>query len=141
AGKTLGGLNLETDTGVKIVAIKRDTDWIFAPDRETQILRGDVLFGEGPDEGIEHVYEMATRREFEYEGVVSSEIEDLDRAVTAIIELKNMSELAVGLGYSATLFENEDIAGEVSVLETKADNLKQNLEEWVLESAADVPEP
>lgn len=141
AGSTLGELNLETDTGVQVIAIRRDTDWIFAPDRDTQVLRGDVLFGEGPDEGIERVYEMATRREFEPEGVVSSEIEDLDRAVTAIIELKNMSELAVGLSYSATLFGSEDIAGEVQVLEGKADNLKQDLEEWVLESAARVPEP
>lgn len=141
AGDTLGEINLETDTGVQVIAIRRDTDWIFAPHKDTQVLRGDVLFGEGPDEGIERVYEMATRREFTHEGVVSSEIEDLDRAVTAIIELKNMSELAVGLSYSAALFGSEDIAGEVQVLEGKADNLKQDLEEWVLESAGSVPEP
>lgn len=141
AGDTLGGMNLETDTGVQIIAIRRDTDWIFAPDRDTAVLRGDILFGEGPDEGIERVYEMATRREWVYEGVVSSEIEDLDRAVTAIIELKNMSELSVGLGYSAALFGSEDLASEVQVLEAKADKLKQDLEEWVLESAGSVPEP
>ncbi|MDY6780340.1 MAG: TrkA C-terminal domain-containing protein [Halobacteria archaeon] len=141
AGKSLGDLNLETDTGVHIIAIKRDTDWIFDPDKETQVLRGDTLFGEGPDEGVERVYERATRTEFEDEGMKSSEIENLDRAVAAIVEMKDMSELAVGLGYSAALFDDEEIAGEVQVLESKADSLKQDLEEWVLESASDVPEP
>ncbi|MDY6765068.1 MAG: TrkA C-terminal domain-containing protein, partial [Halobacteria archaeon] len=136
----LESLNLETDTGVNIFAIKRDTDWIFAPDRETQILRGDVVFGEGPEEGIERVYEMATRREFEHKGAVSSSIEDLDRAVMAIVEMKNMSELAVGLGYISVLSESDEMAGEVQVLESKTDNLKESLELWVLECAKRLPE-
>jgi len=140
-GKTLGEINLEANTGVHVFAIKRDTEWVFAPDKDTQVLRGDVLFGEGPETGIKRAYETATRREWEQEGAVSSEIEDLDRAVTAVVEMKNISELAVGLAYSATLLESEDIAAEVQALESKTDSLKQDLEEWVLESAARVDNP
>jgi len=141
AGKSLEGCDLETNTGVKIFAIKRDTDWIFAPDRETQLLRGDVLFGEGPDEGIKRVYERATRREWKSEGAVPSEIEDLDRAVTGIVEMKNTSELAVGLAYSAVLLESEEVATEVQALESKTDRLKEDLEEWVLDAAGRVDDP
>lgn len=141
SGKTLDRLDLETNTGVHVFAVKRDTDWIFAPGADTQILRGDVLFGEGPEEGIKRVYERATRREWERGGAVPSEIEDLDRAVTAIVEMKNTSELAVGLAYSALLLESEEVATEVQALESKTDHLKQNLEEWVLDAAGGVDDP
>jgi uncharacterized protein with PhoU and TrkA domain len=140
-GTTLGDLDLEANTGVHVFGIKRDTDWLFEPDRDTQVLRGDVIFGEGPETGVKRVYERATRRNWEREGTVSSEIEDLDRAVTAVVEMKNISELAVGLAYSAVLLESNDIASEVRALESKTDRLRQNLEEWVLESAARVDDP
>ena len=140
-GRTLGDLDLETNTGVHLFAIRRDTDWIFAPGRDTQVLRGDVVFGEGPETGVERVYERATRRDWEREGAVSSDVEDLDRAVTAVVEMKNISELAVGLAYSAVLLESHEVASEVRALESKTDRLRQDLEEWVLESAARVEDP
>ncbi len=140
-GRTLEDINLETETGVHVVAIKRDVDWIFGPDREEQVLRGDVLFGEGPEVGVERFYEMATRREYEPVEMESSDIEDLDRAMATVVEMKNVSELAVGLAYSAALFESEEIAGEVEALESQTDRMKQDLEEWVLESAAHVDDP
>jgi len=140
-GKTLGNLELETNTGVHVFAVKRDTNWIFAPDRDTQILRGDVIFGEGPEEGIRRVYEKATRRTWESKTAEPSDIENLDRAVTGIVELKNTSELAVGLAYSALLLESEEVATEVQALESKTDRLKEDLEEWVLDAARRVDEP
>jgi len=140
-GRTLGDIDLETNTGVRLFAVKRDTNWIFAPGRNTQILRGDVIFGEGPEEGIRRVYERATRRGWESKGAEPSDIEDLDRAVTGVVELKNTSELAVGLAYSALLLESEEVATEVQALESKTDRLKQDLEEWVLDAAGRVEEP
>ncbi len=140
-GRTLEDINLETETGVHVVAIKRDTDWIFGPEREEKVLRGDVLFGEGPEAGVEQFYEMATRRSYEKEMMESSEIEGLDRAMAAIVEMKDIGELAVGLAYSSALFENEDIAREVQALEAETDRMKQDLEEWVLESAGHVDDP
>jgi len=140
AGKSLEEYDLETSTGVHVFAVKRDTGWIFAPDSDTQILRGDVVFGEGPEEGVKRVYERATRRNWESEGAVPSEIEDLDRAVTGIVEMKNTSELAVGLAYSALLLESDEVATEVQALESKNDRLKEDLEEWTLEAAGRVEE-
>ncbi len=55
-----------------------------------------------------------------------------------IVDMKNMSELSVGLAYSAILFDNEDIAYEVSALESEMDSMKYELQHWVLETAKHV---
>ncbi len=52
--------------------------------------------------------------------------------------MKNVSELAVGLAYSAVLFYNKEIAHEVEILETRMDEMRYELEHWVLESAKQV---
>ncbi|XGI84532.1 potassium channel family protein [Halorutilales archaeon Cl-col2-1] len=141
AGKSLGETDLETQTGVHVFAIKRDNDWIFAPQKETRVLKNDVVFCEGPEEGLRDVHLLLTGEEKSYEGAVASAIEDLDKAVKAIIEMKNKAELSVGLAYSATLFESERIASQVQVLESESDDLMQDLEDWVLESACQVENP
>ncbi|MFB6284599.1 MAG: potassium channel family protein [Halobacteria archaeon] len=138
AGKTLEEINLETDTGVRLIAIRRDDDWIFDPGPETHLHRDDVMFGEGPRDGVKEVHEKATGGELvirEYEG---SEIENLEKAIDIAVEMKDVSELAVGLGYSAALFQNKEIAGEVRALEADTDDLMQELQRWVLESARQV---
>ncbi|MDK2913013.1 MAG: hypothetical protein PWR29_1970, partial [Methanolobus sp.] len=65
---------------------------------------------------------------------------DLERAVDIIVEMKNMSELSVGLAYSALLFDNKDIALEVKALEGELDAMKNELQHWVLETAKHVPD-
>jgi len=65
AGETLGDLNLETETGVRVVAVRRGEVWIHNPDRETTLRAGDVLVCRGPDEGVAGVYEMLTGEPFE----------------------------------------------------------------------------
>ena len=65
-------------------------------------------------------------------------VKDLEHAVDIIVDMKNMSELSVGLAYSAILFDNEDIAYEVSALESEMDSMKYELQHWVLETAKHV---
>jgi uncharacterized protein with PhoU and TrkA domain len=60
AGETLGGLNLETETGVRAVAIRRGDEWIHSPDRDTTLEPGDVVVCRGSDEGVAGVYETLT---------------------------------------------------------------------------------
>ena len=66
------------------------------------------------------------------------ELEDLDNAVDTVIEMKNLSELAVDLSYSSLLYRNEDVAHEVIYLEEKLDNLKFELKQWILKSSRKV---
>ncbi|MEF8885951.1 MAG: TrkA C-terminal domain-containing protein [Haloarculaceae archaeon] len=65
AGETLGGLNLETETGVRVVAVRRGEEWVHSPDRDTTLEPGDVVVCRGPDEGVAGVFETLTGDPFE----------------------------------------------------------------------------
>ena len=58
-GKTLGELDLATNTGVWIIAVKRGKRWIFAPDKNFKIKPGDILIGRGTHTSVEHLKEIA----------------------------------------------------------------------------------
>jgi len=136
ANKTLGEVRLHTRTGMRVIAIKRGFEWIFNPNRDTKILIGDVLFARGDIMGIPKFFEIVTGKAVEVkEEEVEIALEDLDNAVDTVIEMKNLSELAVDLSYSSVLYYNEDIAQEVAYLEERIDNMKFDLQHWVLMSS------
>ncbi len=136
ANRTLGEVRLHTRTGMRVIAIKRGFEWIFNPDKDTKILIGDVLFARGDITGIPKFFELVTGEPKEIkEEKIEIEIEDLDNAVDTVIEMKNLSELAVDLSYSSLLYYNEDIAQEVAYLEERIDNMKFELQHWVLRSS------
>jgi uncharacterized protein with PhoU and TrkA domain len=68
-------------------------------------------------------------------------ITDLDRAVDVLVEMKNISEVAVGLAYSALVLRDQGLAAEVSHLEDRLDDMKERLEVWVLRAAHDELDP
>jgi len=141
AGLTLGALNLETEMGVRIIAIRRGGRWLPNPDAETELRPEDVLLLRGAEEGIAEVYADATGHRYEPPTQPDSGIDDLERAVDSIVLMKNMSELAVDLAYGAVLYDSEDIAEEVVELEAEVDALKSRFEAWVLRAAARVADP
>jgi uncharacterized protein with PhoU and TrkA domain len=141
AGRTLADINLETDTGVRVIAIRRAGDWITNPDHATDLRAGDVTLLRGVENGIAAVYERATGEEYELPVAADSQIEDLDRAVNSIVLMKNMSELAVDLAYGAVLFDSEGVAEEVAELEAEVDALESRFEAWTLRAAGRVDDP
>ena len=132
---------METETGVRVLAIRRGDDWVLNPDRETTLRAGDVLLCRGPDDGIKGVYETMTGEVFERPEVAESEIDDLDRAVETVVLMKNVSELAVDLAYGSVLFDDPELAREVSELEVEVDALQSRFEAWALRAAAEVDDP
>src|SRR5215212_4263363 len=67
---------------------------------------------------------------------VSSEgLSELERAVDILIEMKNLSEVAVGLAYSALLYYDAGLAREVVAIEDEMDEMRYRLERWVLLAA------
>ena len=68
-------------------------------------------------------------------------ISDLDRAVDVLVEMKNVSEAAVGLAYSALLFNDQGLAAEVTQLEDRLDEMREQLELWVLRAGAETIDP
>ena len=60
AGGTLGELNLETETGVRVIALRREGRWVMNPDHETRLETGDVVLFRGPEESLAGVYQSTT---------------------------------------------------------------------------------
>lgn len=142
ANRPLFALELPVATGMRVVAIRRGRTWITDVEGDEILVPGDVLFLEGPAAGIERVRELADAPRWEppqppADGVLS----DLDRAVDTLVEMKNISEVAVGLAYSALVFRDQGLAAEVRHLEDRLDEMKDRLEVWVLRAARDDLDP
>ncbi len=138
ANKTLNDIKLHTKTGMKIIAIKRELDWIFNPNRDTKILKGDVLVAKGDITSVPKFYKIVTGEEKEIpEESIRIKNKKLGKIVDLIINMKNLSELAVDLSYSALVYRNEEIAQEAIYLENKIDSMKFELEELILDASKD----
>ncbi|MFC7204624.1 potassium channel family protein [Haloferax namakaokahaiae] len=141
SSQTLGEINMETETGVRVVAIFRGDEWVTNPNHETVLRAGDVLLLRGRDDGLQTVYETATGSSYDPPEVEEPTIRDLERAVDSLVLMKDMSELAVDLAYGAVLFDSEGVAEEVEELEAEVDALKSRFEAWTLRAAERVEDP
>jgi uncharacterized protein with PhoU and TrkA domain len=139
--RTLDDIHLETETGVRVLAIRRGGDWLFNPGPETQLEAGDGVLLRGLQPSLEEVYERIAGEPFAPPAVGEPEIEDLERAVDSIVLMKDMSELAVDLAYGAVLFNSESVAEEVFALEAEVDQLQSRFEAWTLRAAGRVEDP
>ena len=142
AGRSLADIELPTEAGMRVVAIRRGKDWSIDPQGEAVLVPGDVLILRGARAGIARLRELASAPEWRpTELDEQTAITDLDRAVDVLVEMKNISEVAVGLAYSALLFSDQGLAAEVVHLEDRLDEMKERLEVWVLRGAADTIDP
>ena len=141
AGRTLQEIDMESETGVRVIAIRRDDDWILNPGPETRLAEGDVTLLRGPEASVSEVYPELTRDPFEPREPVEPAIDDLERAVDSIVLMKNLSELAVDLAYGSVLFDNEELAEEVTNLEVEVDALQSRFEAWTLRAAKEADDP
>jgi uncharacterized protein with PhoU and TrkA domain len=139
--RSLGDLQLETETGVRVIAVRRAGDWLQSPDAETALHPGDVALLRGAEADVLEVAERLSGEEASVSEPVEPAVEDLERAVDAIVLMKNVSELAVDLAYGAVLFDSEALAEEVVALEAEVDALEARLEAWTLRAAARVDDP
>jgi uncharacterized protein with PhoU and TrkA domain len=139
ATRSLSDLALPSETGMWVIAIRRDVEYLYGPSGETVLQDGDVLFLQGPAEGVDLVRELAGGEPFGLQPPrQSGRLSNLDRAVDILVELKNAAEGAVGLAYSAILFRDRGLAREVSGLEDNCDDLYNELQRWVLRAASDL---
>jgi uncharacterized protein with PhoU and TrkA domain len=141
ADETLGDLNLETETGVRAIALRREGEWVLNPTHETELRTGDVVLFRGPEEAVAGVYQSTTGETYVPPDPPEPAIDDLERAMDSVVLMKNMSELAVDLAYGAVLFDSEDIAREVVSLEAEVDALQSRFEAWTLRAASRVENP
>jgi uncharacterized protein with PhoU and TrkA domain len=142
AGRCLRELELPARTGMWVIALRRDVDWRYGPDADDRVLAGDVLFLQGPPDGVGLVRQLAGGAPRELAHVpATTTLSHLDRAVDLVVELKDVSEVAVNLAYSAILLQDDALAAEVGAIESTSDDLFHRLEGWVLRSAAELEDP
>ena len=137
-GRSLGEVDLPLETGMRPIAIRRDDEWDFEAEPEDVLRAGDVLFLQGPPEGVAEVRELAGAAlvaSAPEPAQNASQLSELERAVDIVIEMKNLSEVAVGLAYSALLYYDAGLAREVVAIEDEMDEMRYRLERWVLLAA------
>jgi uncharacterized protein with PhoU and TrkA domain len=137
AHRPLSALELPVQAGMRVMAIRRERTWITDVEGDTILVPGDVLFLRGSSAGITRLRELAAAPV--WEPPVPPEdtfVTDLDRAVDVLVEMKNISEVAVGLAYSALVLRDRGLAAEVRHLEDRLDDMKDRLELWVLRAAS-----
>ena len=140
-GRTLGDIDLETETGVRVIALRGNGEWDLNPDAGTYLSAGDVLLLRGSESQVGTVYEITTGENYERPTEVDHDITDLTRAVDTIVLMKNISEVSVDLAYGSVLFDDEELAHEVRSLEVEVDALQARLEAWTLRAAEEMDDP
>ncbi|WP_306055239.1 potassium channel family protein [Natronococcus wangiae] len=141
ADRTLQDIDLESETGVRVIALRRGDEWLLNPGPTTTVASNDVALLRGPDSSIEEVCELLTGSAYETPAVDAPDIDDLERAVDTIVHMKNLSELAIDLAYSSVLFNSKGLAEEVRNLEVEVDAMQSRFEAWTLRAAADASDP
>ena len=138
AHRHLSDHEMPVQMGMRVMAVRREREWITDIGGDTVIVPDDVLFLRGSPEGIEELRKLAGSPGWSPpqmpDGPVAT---DLDRAVDVLVEMKDLSEVAVGLAYSALVLRDESLAAEVCHLEDRLDEMKDRLEMWVLRAARD----
>jgi uncharacterized protein with PhoU and TrkA domain len=135
-GQSLRELNLPVEIGMWVIATRRGGDWDLDPDADYVVSANDALLVKGPEDGVALARELMGAPPLpevpEPPGIA---LTDLDRAVDLLVEMKNSAEVAVGLAYSALLFNDQALAAEVGHLEARSDAIHDELESWVLRSS------
>ncbi len=136
-GMSLKDLRLPTEYGVRVIAIRRGDDWLFEPTGADSTLEDDVVFMQGPPDGIAAVRDLFGAPPLQPPPFDPEEdFTDLGRAIDVLVEMKNISEAAVGLAYSALMFNDVSLATEVKRLEERMDEMREQLELWTLRAAS-----
>ena len=142
AHRALSAVELPTEVGMRVVALRRERTWITDVDGDEVLLPGDVLFLQGTAAGIPEVRRLSGAGEWEApQAPEEPAVSDLDRAIDTLVEMKNISEVAVGLAYSALVLRDQGLAAEVNHLEDRLDEMNEVLELWVLRAAQERVDP
>ncbi|MGQ0744241.1 MAG: potassium channel family protein [Acidimicrobiales bacterium] len=142
AHRRLADLELPVEVGMSVVAVRRDHDWMTHIDGDLVLGPGDVTFLQGAGAGIDELRALAGAPAWAPHAIdEEAELSDLDRAIDVLVEMKNVSEVAVGLAYSALVLRDAGLAAEVNHLEDRLDAMKERLQLWVLRAAGEVADP
>ncbi|MDP8959340.1 MAG: potassium channel protein [Actinomycetota bacterium] len=139
-GSPLDGLSVKEAElavhGARLLAVRRGPRWIFDPDDDEVLLAHDVLVVRVMEEGLTPMRELCgTGPKVPPPDEESVPLNELDRAIDILVEMKDLAEVAVGLAYAAVLLSDRGLAAEVDRIEDRLDDMRETLESWVLDAA------
>lgn len=142
AHRCLSDHEMPVHMGMRVMAVRRGREWITDVGGQTMIVADDVLFLRGSPDGIGKLRKLAGSPDWSPPDLPEDTfVTDLDRAVDVLVEMKNLSEVAVGLAYSTLVLRDLGLAAVVRHLEDRLDEMKDRLELWVLRAASDKTDP
>src|ERR671919_486588 len=113
-GRSLRELAMPVEIGIWVIATRRGGDWDLDPGADYVVASGDALLVKGPEDGVALARELMGAPPLpDAPEPPPIPLSDLDRAVDLLVEMKNSAEVAVGLAYSALLFNDQALADEV----------------------------
>ena len=125
AHRPLSAHELPVQTGMRVMAVRRERQWITDVGGDLIVMPGDALFLRGSPDGITRLRELAAADKWTPPVVTDDPfVTDLDRAVDVLVEMKDISEVAVGLAYSALVLGDPGLAAEVRQLEDRLDEMR-----------------
>ena len=122
---------------VRLLAIRRGNRWLFDPSDEGVLQGGDILVVRGHPEGLPQLRRLAGMSAKASPSPDEQSFWELDKAVDEVVDMKDMAEAAVGLAYAAVLLNDRNLAAEVVRLEDRLDDMRESIESWILDAAAE----
>jgi uncharacterized protein with PhoU and TrkA domain len=131
AGHSLEELAIPRETGVWLIAVRREVEWMFGPGPDFVLHEADIVYAQGAESGLSELRRRIGAVE-DPEAPDWEPTHSLSVAVDLLVEMKNVTEVAVGLAYSSLIFRDKGLAAEVSAIEDRTDQMYEDLESWVL---------
>src|SRR5215210_2995406 len=94
-GRSLGEVDLPVETGMRPIALRSEDDWNYDPEPEDVLRAGDVLFLQGPPEGVAEVRELAGARPLGDDPEpepTAGELSEIDRAVDILLAAPHVED-------------------------------------------------
>lgn len=122
---------------VRLLAVRRGNRWVYDPSDEGVLQGGDILVVRGHPEALPQLRRLAGMAAKPQSDTGEYSYWELDKAVDEVVDMKDLAETAVGLAYAAVLFDDRNLAAEVVRLEDRLDDMRESIESWVLDAAAE----
>ncbi|MEM2910577.1 MAG: TrkA C-terminal domain-containing protein [Nitrososphaerota archaeon] len=124
---------VERETGMQIITMKRDGQWLIKPEGKIALKAGDRLIAKGPFEALSNFEVFILGKHVMVPSVSELMEPESQRKIREIlVEMMNLSQLSVDLAYSSAIFYNREIAGEVSKVEERMDHMQEAVEHEIL---------
>jgi uncharacterized protein with PhoU and TrkA domain len=120
--KKLEELELPSRIGVRILALKREKDWLVPPHPAVELKEGDLLVARGPEGGLSVFLRLTgSRRGQEGKGEKPTKLE------LWLARMYDLSSMMVDLAYSSILLTSKELGEEVRRLEKEFDDFNYHM--------------